>query len=229
MSTGVEKAESPELLVLRQGSEWRAAVEALRAALATGGDRARRAAAGYSEVYAGRRGGMVFDVVASRQRNYKGRVLPLVERWSDAVGEPSLAQMASQPPRAADFGLLRTEPDTMRTVAANLMTFSSDLRLSEDEGCRTWAEGVQGLEHAHDLDPVVGGVPGIGPALFAYMRMRSGGNTLKPDVRVAKALRRLGFRLPGDVHSILVTARAAATEIDVDMLTLDQLLWASED
>jgi hypothetical protein len=61
------------------------------------------------------------------------------------------------------------------------------------------------------------------------MRMGCGGNTLKPDVRVAKALRSLGFTLSGDVHSILVTARAAAAEVGVDGLTLDQLLWALED
>jgi hypothetical protein len=48
-------------------------------------------------------------------------------------------------------------------------------------------------------------------------------------VRVAKALRSLGFTLSGDVHSILVTARAAAAEVGVDGLTLDQLLWALED
>jgi hypothetical protein len=172
---------------------------------------------------------MVFDVVASRQRKYTSRVRPLVARWCEMVGNPSLAQLASRPLRAGEFGLQGTEPDTMRTVAANLLAFGEDLRVSEDEGCRAWALGVEGLEHAHKLDPVVGGVSGPGPALFAYTRMRCGGNTLKPDVRVAKALRSLGFTLSGDVHSILVTARAAAAEVGVDGLTLDQLLWALED
>lgn len=97
--------------------------------------------------------------------------------------------------------------------------------LSEDEGCRVWADGVQHLEHAPKLDPVVGGVPGIGPALFAYMRMRCGADALKPDLRVAAALRELGFGVPGDEHSILVIARAAAAELGVSLLVLDQLLW----
>ena len=84
------------------------------------------------------------------------------------------------------------------------------------------------LEHAPKLDPVVGGVPGIGPALFAYMRMRCGADALKPDLRVADALRNLGFESAGDPHSILVVARAAATELGVSLLVLDQLLWGRD-
>ena len=69
---------------------------------------------------------------------------------------------------------------------------------------------------------------GIGPALFAYMRMRCGADALKPDLRVAAALRELGFGVPGDEHSILVIARAAAAELDVSLLVLDQLLWGRD-
>jgi hypothetical protein len=67
-----------------------------------------------------------------------------------------------------------------------------------------WAQGVAGLEHAPGLDPVVGSVTGIGPALFAYLRMRSGANALKPDLRVARALRKLGFYVPVGEHAILL-------------------------
>jgi hypothetical protein len=136
-----------------------------------------------------------------------------------------LATLVSGEIHAHDFGLQGTEPLTMRTVAANLLEFVNELGVSEDDGCRAWADGVEGLEHAHKLDPVVGEVPGIGPALFAYMRMRCGANALKPDLRVAAALRSLGFAAPGDGHSTLVVARAAAAEVGMDLLSLDQLLW----
>jgi hypothetical protein len=67
-------------------------------------------------------------------------------------------------------------------------------------------------------------VKGIGPALFAYMRMRSGADALKPDLRVARALRELGFPVPADQHAIIVVAHAAADDANISLLLLDQLL-----
>jgi hypothetical protein len=57
--------------------------------------------------------------------------------------------------------------------------------------------------------------------------MRSGADALKPDVRVAKALRKLGFVVPRSEHSILVVAHAAADETNINLLVLDQLLWGT--
>jgi hypothetical protein len=130
---------------------------------------------------------------------------------------------------AATYGLLPSEPVTMQAIARNLTQFIRDLNTDEGSGCRTWADSVRMLEHAHRLAPVVGAVSGIGPALFAYLRMRCGADALKPDVRVAKALRGLGFTVPGDNHSIMVLARAAAAEINFPLLSLDQLLWNRQD
>jgi hypothetical protein len=203
------------LPVMRKRSRWPEAVERLRNLAASRGDGPHRAAEAYGEVYRGRRGAMVFDVVVSRQRKYQSVVLPRVEKWAAAVGEPSLARLAQTEVDAKQFGLQRTEPLTLQTVATNLLSFCQAEGLSEDEGCRAWADGVQGLEHAPKLDPVVGGVSGIGPALFAYMRMRCGADALKPDLRVANSLRVLGFDVPADEHSILVVARAAAAELGV--------------
>jgi hypothetical protein len=170
---------------------------------------------------------MVFDVVVSRQRRYDRVVLPRVAKWA-AMGDPSLERLAQSEVQAAQFGLQRTEPETLQTVAVNLLAFCRDQGLSEDEGCKAWADGVQDLEHAPKLDPVVGGVSGIGPALFAYMRMRCGSDALKPDLRVAAALRKLGFEVPSDAHSILIVARAAAAELNLSLLVLDQLLWGRD-
>lgn len=216
---------SDELLLLRQRPEWATAVHELRIRAEKHGVAASEAARDYAQVYAGRRGAMVFDVVASRQRRYEKRVLPLVERWASAHPPGTLAVMATSPPVTGAYGLLASEPHTMRTIARNLVDLANRLGVDEDRACLTWAENVRGLEHAHGLDPVVGAVNGIGPALFAYLRMRCGADALKPDVRVAKGLRALGFQVPSDQHSIMVVARAAAAEIDFDLLALDQLLW----
>lgn len=219
---------SDELLVLRRRPEWQEAVGKLKTLAQRRGPQAHDAAKQYAAVYAGRRGAMVIDVVASRQRPYVSRVLPLVHRWEAVYPAGTLEALADNPPDAATYGLLPAEPATMRTVARNLLELASSLKLDEDGVCVRWAAGVRGLEHAHTLDPVVGAVPGIGPALFAYLRMRCGADALKADVRVAKRLRELGFVVPGDVHSIMVLARAAAAEIDFDLLALDQLLWSRD-
>lgn len=213
------------LSMLRQREGWPAAIENLKHLAERSGDTAQAAAAEYANKYEGRRGAMVVDVVASRQRRYDTRVLPLVADWEAKAPDSSLRSLVAETMSAREYGLKDTEPGTIRTVATNLVEFAANLGVSEDEGCRLWAQGVEGFEHAHKLDPVVGSVSGIGPALFAYMRMRCGANALKPDVRVVAALRSLGFSMPGDQHSVLVVARGAAAEIGMDLLTLDQLLW----
>jgi hypothetical protein len=202
-------------------------VARLRRLYAQGGAAAHDEARQYGQKYAGQRGAMVIDVVASRRRAYLSKVRRIVDRWREQAREPTLAWLAANPPDATRLGLMASEPATMRQVAEHPVAFASSRGLDEDTACHTWAEEVDGLEHAHRLDPVVGGVAGIGPALFAYMRMRCGANALKPDVRVGRELRRLGFEVPADNHAILVVAKAAA-ELAVDALVLDQLLWWAE-
>jgi hypothetical protein len=170
---------------------------------------------------------MILDVVLSRQRRYQERVLPLVARWEADNEAYSLRWLAGHEPDQRRYGLRSGESATVAALARNLITFVDGRGLGEDEdeGCRLWAQGVVGLEHAPGLDPVAGSVPGIGPALFAYLRMRSGADALKPDLRVARALRKLGFHVPVGEHAILVVAHAAADEAAVSLLVLDQLLW----
>jgi hypothetical protein len=55
--------------------------------------------------------------------------------------------------------------------------------------------------------------------------MRSGADALKPDFRVRQSLNRLGFQVPDDEHATLIVAHAAASELAVSRLVLDQLLW----
>jgi hypothetical protein len=128
-------------------------------------------------------------------------------------------------PRRRRYGLRSGESTTITVVPRNLTSFAGALGVDEDEGCRQWAEGVGGLEHSPGLDSVVGSVPGLGLALFPYLRMWSGADALKPNLRVARALRTLGFHLPTDGHSIMIVATAAAAEVATSLLVLDQLLW----
>ena len=81
------------------------------------------------------------------------------------------------------------------------------------------------FERAPQLEPYVGSVKGIGPAHFASLRMRSGADALRPDFRVRASLNRLGFEVPSNEHGILIVAHAAAAELAVSRLVLDQLLW----
>lgn len=217
---------SPDVLrVLRRRPEWESAVSKLHDLLAQYGEEARRRAEDYGRVYQDRRGSMVLDVVASRQRRYQNRVLPLVTQWEADNDEHSLRWLSTHELAPGRYGLRPDEPNTIATVAGNLVAFADDLGMSENQACKHWADGVAGLEHAVRLDPVVGAVPGIGPALFAYLRMRSGSDALKPDLRVARGLRQLGFHVPSGEHAILVIAHAAAAEAAIGLLVLDQLLW----
>lgn len=188
---------------------------------------AERAADEYGSVYTGARAAMVFDVVASRQRRYESRVVEMVRDFRGTPQSRGLAALAEDGP-VGDFGLRAGEADTMRSVAAGLNRYAAERGLGDDDGCRGWAEEVAPLAHAHCLDPYVGAVKGIGPALFAYARMRSGGNALKPDLRVRAVFRRLGFGVPANDHAVLVVAGAAAAELRVSLLVLDQLLWQAD-
>jgi hypothetical protein len=168
---------------------------------------------------------MVLDVVTSRQRNYRQRVLPLVHRWEADNEYHSLRWLSLHEPDPERYGLRRGEPQTITSVARNMAALADDLGLDDDKACKQWADSVAGLEHSPSLDPIAGAIPGIGPALFSYLRMRSGSDALKPDLRVRNGLRHLGFHTPTDEHAILVVAQAAATEAGIGLSVLDQLLW----
>lgn len=213
--------------LLRERDGWSTAIERLRALHAARGAQAKERAAQCGRVYLGRRAAMVFDVVASRQRRYEQRVVPLVERFAQLPAAGSLKALASHGP-GPGFGLRSGEADTMQGVAAGLVRFAERHGLDHEEAVRTWAESTEIVVEAPGLDPYVGAVRGIGVALFAYLRMRSGGDGIKPDLRVRRALTDLGFELPlGDV-ALLRTAGAAGAELGISLLELDQLLWSTQ-
>lgn len=217
---------------LRAFPWWTGALENLQNITKEHGVEAQIKADAYSGVYDGKRGAMIVDVVASRQRSYLTRVKAIVADWEAANEQHSIRWLAEHPLDATRFGLSEAEVVTIFEVARNLRAFTVNEGPlgpdGEDRACGMWAQGCGELEHAPRLDPVVGCVKGIGLALFAYMRMRSGADAIKPDSRVKSAMASLGFVVPDDDHAVLILARAAAQEIGVSRLVLDQLLWWSQ-
>lgn len=203
---------------------WGEAIDRLRVLVAEHGDQARQRAQSYASRYQDRRAAMVFDVVASRRRRYTAQVLPMVDRFAETPAAASLADLAhlGVPP---GFGLMSGEADTMQAIARGLVRFCERHGHDDEGGARSWAAWVAPFEHAPPLDPYVGSVNGIGIALMAYMRMRAGADAIKPDIRVRRSLKRLGFPVPAGEHALLLVAHAAAREVSLTRLALDQLLW----
>lgn len=217
--------EEETLSILRRRDGWDEAVGRLRHRLDQWGARAEADATAFIRKYEGERPAMVVDVVTSRQRSYDARVRPMVDAFAASDAASSLECLAER--GSGLSGLRAGEDDTIRHVAAGLLAFGTDSGgvLSDDGLCAGWASASAGLELAHTLDPYVGRVSGIGPALFCYLRMRCGGDALKPDVRVRKALRALGFNPPSGDAALIVLGSALAVEVGIPRLVLDQLLW----
>lgn len=98
--------------------------------------------------------------------------------------------------------------------------------MNEDDGVIAWAQQQHPIRLAPRLDPYVGCVSGIGIALFAYLRMRSGADALKPDGRVRASLDKHGFAVPrGSDAALLLLAEGVAEELGITAFALDQLLW----
>jgi hypothetical protein len=213
------------LELLRRRPEPHDGIATIRRLNETAGQQARADAEAYAAVYEGQRAPMVFDVVASRQRRYTNRVVPLVARFSETPASASLEALAADGP-GDGWGLKSTETETIRLVAAGLLRFAGDHDCDGDDvTVRLWADRTLPVVDAHDLDPYVGSVSGIGLALFAYMRVRSGGDGIKPDIRVRRGLTNAGFQVPRSDLAMLRLAEAVAAEADVPLLVLDQLLW----
>lgn len=217
---------APESLSLLPG--WEDAMAGLRRQWDRHGETARTHARDHASLYQGRAAAMVFDVAYSRQRRYGTRVTQQVREFEDHGGIGSLEQLATDGP-GDRWGLRKGEATTMQDVAAGLLDFPNAGSDDEWERCRAWASWAD-FGIAYELDPYVGQVRGIGLALFHYMRMRAGGDTMKPDSRTRKALRDHGFPIGnGRPETVYLVAAAAASELGVTMLELDQLLWVGSD
>lgn len=176
--------------------------------------------------YTNRRGSMVVDVVTSRQRKYEARVVPLVAKWESFAGGKSLDVLAGRGIPTKIFGLREGEEDTIREIASNFLRYGEIKGLDdENQLCARWATEVEDMRFTYELDPIVGSVKGIGLALFNYMRMLSGTDAIKPDVRVKKKLNEFGFKVPKNDISVMYLCELIANDLKISLLELDQLLW----
>jgi hypothetical protein len=230
----IEQIDGPVLglSALRGTPGWSAAITRLRSAWEADGARAHERAVEIRSAFSGRRGLMVLDVVLSRQRQYTARVTPLLNGWIDSVheqdGELTMGWLADHPTSCVGLPLRVGEADTIVGLAAALLRYGAEHQLGEDDACTSWAASARGLELAPKLDPYVGAVKGIGPALLAYTRMLCGADTIKPDVRVLKGLKRFGLQIAvSDAAAGFVAAVCVAYELGIPVIELDQLLWYS--
>lgn len=162
---------------------------------------------------------MVVDVVSSRQRKYETYVKSkLVPQYKSKISDLSLSYLSMNAP---DWMPLRKgEAQTMSEVSKLLTSYGIENNISkEDEICFVWAHDVDAQQSMLDIN-------GIGPALLQYLRMLSGADTLKVDVRVIETLRQAG--LPVDWFSaegIFQLCKSISREIGCSMVELDQMLW----
>lgn len=201
---------------------WNHAVEQVKRVL--GSDKGvKKKAQEYGLIYKNRRGLMVVDVVASRQRKYLEYVVPkLLPQYEAKAADLSLLSLAKKAPI---WMPLRTgEAKVMQSVAKMLLNFGNrDGIKDENDICLAWAEDSSA--HSDILD-----IKGIGPALLQYLRMRSGADSVKIDVRVMEELRNL--RLPVEWFTsdgLLQICTELAREASCSLVELDQVLWHLQD
>jgi len=223
----MKPSESRDELVRQlKRASWPTAIENLRLEWARGGEAAVRSAIHFADVYKDNRAAMVFDCVMSIQKSYKV-VEGLVRRFKETPNAESLAALAEGGPGEEPLqGRWLRRASTMQHVASGLVRYCHDHGMAEEEGVRQWAAEAAAYEFTWDKEKYVGSVSGIGIATFAYLRMRCGANAIKPDVRVRQELGKLLFPLgDGSDYTVLCVANAAADEIGIGRLELDQLLW----
>ena len=182
--------------------------------------------------YAQRRGSMVVDVVASAWRNYDRVEKQIVPAFEKSVRTPDLKSLAKAIPNIP--GLRGGEAVAMQEAAAGLLRFAKERRpatLNDDEKIvKAWAKYAEPFRFTTKSELYVGSVKKIGPALFAYLRMRAGADAIKADVWVARVLEEHGatFKKATDAIEVTRYAEAVAEAMGVTRLVLDQMLWRGE-
>ena len=182
--------------------------------------------------YAKRRGSMVVDVVSSAWRNYDRVEKHIVPAFEKSVRTPDLKSLAKAIPNIP--GLRGGEAVAMQEAAAGLLRFAKEKRpatLNDDEKIvKAWAKYAEPFRFTTKSEPYVGSVKKIGPALFAYLRMRAGADAIKADVWVARVLEEHGatFKKATDVIEVTRYAEGVAEAMGVSRLVLDQMLWRGE-
>jgi len=214
--------------LLRYEPSWHEAVGKLQALHAAHGAQARARLAEVQQRYVSRRPAMIVDAVMSVQQDYEKAVLPLVASFDQTPAAASLEALAELD--GIDETLFNNSPKRTAAivgVARGLIRYRQERGLNDEDAARAWAQVTDGLEFAHEADPYVGGVKGIGFALMGYLRLLCGADTIKIDSRVVGRLQELGFDLgnPPQPERGLMISALAAQQVGMGLGELDQLLW----
>ena len=200
---------------------WNQAIISVQKILAENPDLIKKAKA-LGKKYQDKRGLMIVDCVSSRQRKYDSYVLTkLLPLYVDQAADLSISTLAKKAP--SWMPLRDGEAKTMKEAAQVLMKYGENNSVNdENQLCLQWALDFS----AHDeiLD-----IKGIGPALLQYLRMLSGANTLKVDVRIIQELKKLSLPVEWfTVDGLHKLCSDLATEAHCTMVELDQVLWHNQ-
>ena len=98
--------------------------------------------------------------------------------------------------------------------------------VDEPEVMRRWADGYDTRlfvrRRIHETEPVVGVVGGLDLALFQYLRVAAGGNTLVPTENVSRALGTLGYE--GDAYEVLASGESLAIFLELPAPIVGEML-----
>lgn len=168
--------------------------------------------------YRHKRGLMVLDVVASRQRRYESHVVPhYLRKYELEVEDLGLEALKSN---SLNFLKLRQgEAETMKSLAAYLLSFDG---VDDEKKVTNFAE--------RSLDSSVRAsatsINGIGDVLYEYLRILSGADSIKIDSRVRQGLGTLGIPESDFSDSgLFKICLEIARESNCRLVDLDQLLW----
>ena len=197
---------------------WEKAIKTVKNTLSENPDLIAKANA-LGQKYQNQRGLMIVDCVASRQRRYDSYVVPkLIPLYVSKAEDLSIQSLAKKAP--SWMPLRDGEARTMKQVAQVLLKYGENSSVTdENKLCTKWASDE--LAHNEILE-----IKGIGPALLQYLRMLSGANTLKVDVRIIEELRKLALPVEWFTSDGLLKLCAdLAREAGCTMVELDQVLW----
>lgn len=100
--------------------------------------------------------------------------------------------------------------------------------VNEREVLRRWADGYDTRlfvrRRIHDTEPIIGVVMGLDLALFQYLRVAAGGNTLVPTENVSRALEALGYGEGADAYETLAQAENLALHLELPAPLVGELL-----
>jgi len=98
--------------------------------------------------------------------------------------------------------------------------------VDEREVLKRWADGYDTRlfvrRRIHETEPVVGVVGGLDLALFQYLRVAAGGNTLVPTDNVSRALGALGYE--GDAYETIAHAEGLALHLELPAPIVGEML-----